>query len=249
MLAGTTIPHTQPDGRVRLAPDTIHLFTVDLDRVEPAGSGYNDLLLAEIRSHVADGGSQFRSRRALMARICLRRILGRCSGRDPRSLTLGRDAGGKPRLLERGDPEQINFNVSHSGDLMLVAILVNAPIGVDIEALRTIDNMLSIAGYYFSDAELQELLSVSPQDRCRAFYAGWTRKEAFVKATGEGMGRDFRSFDVTLSPAAVPQIKAIRSATSTEDPHAWQVFAFEPCPDYVAAVVTRGEGWRLARVD
>ena len=58
MLAGTTIPHTQPDGRVRLAPDTIHLFTVALDRVEPAGSGYNDLLLAEIRSHVADGGSR-----------------------------------------------------------------------------------------------------------------------------------------------------------------------------------------------
>jgi 4'-phosphopantetheinyl transferase len=132
---------------------------------------------------------------------------------------------------------------------MLVAVSLNAPVGIDVEALRPIESMLSIAGFYFSEAELQELLSIRPEDRCRAFYAGWTRKEAFVKATGEGMGRDFRSFDVTLSPSAVPQIAAIRSASSMENGHAWQVFAFEPCPGYVAAVVAHGKGWRLARVD
>ena len=249
MLDSTDMLQTEQGGGIRLEPRTIHLFTVDLGQAASAGGSFDDLLAAEIRRQAAEGGAQFRSRRTLTARVCVRRILGQCSGRDPRTIALGRDVGGKPRLLDRRDPQPIHFNVSHSGELMLVAVSLNAPVGVDVEAVRPIENMLGIAGYYFSDAELQELRSVRPADQCRSFYAGWTRKEAFVKATGEGMGRDFRSFDVTLSPSAVPQIAAVRPASSLENSHVWQVFAFEPCPGYVAAVVARGTGWRLARVD
>ena len=132
---------------------------------------------------------------------------------------------------------------------MLVAVSLNAPVGIDVEALRPIENMLSIAGFYFSEAELQELLSIRPEDRCRAFYAGWTRKEAFVKATGEGMGRDFRSF--RRHPLAL--------GCAADRGHPIGVFngersclagvRVEPCPGYVAAVVAHGKGWRLARVD
>lgn len=249
MRDGDATSEMEADGRLCLAPRTIHLFTVDLGRAGRIMECLDELLPVEERAGVRFSERQPRDKRACVARVYLRHILGRCSGRDPGSLAFSREPGGKPKLRDEQRLERIRFNVAHSADLMLVAVALDIPIGIDVEELRPIDSMLSIAGYYFSDAELAELLAVRAEDRLRAFYNGWTRKEAFVKATGEGMARDFRSFDVSLLPSATPRVAAVRAGRSMEDPDAWQVFAFEPHTGYVAAVVVRGEGWRLVSIN
>lgn len=231
---------------VRLAPKTIHVFALDLAQTGANGDQRGNGTRPRRGPQRSPFPQPARRHRDPATEDWLRCILGACTGRDPQSLVIARTAEGQPLLHGQDPMERTCFSLSHSAALMLLAVTRDWPVGVDVEAIRPIPVMSSIAEYYFSPAERRELLSVRSEDRLRAFFNGWTRKEAFVKATGDGMARDFRSFDVTLAPGSAPALSAVRSHGTMEVSDAWEIFAFEPRPGYVAAAVARGGGWRLA---
>lgn len=164
----------------------------------------------------------------------LRCVLGDALGVAPRQVRIEAQPHHKPRLAaETG----VHFNLTHAGGVALVAITRHAPLGVDVEPLRSISDMALVAERVFCDAELAAWHAVSDRQRKYAFFCGWTRKEALIKATGEGFRADLKAFCVALDPAARPAVLA--SPAADEPP--WQLAHIEPQDGYVGAVAMRCE--------
>lgn len=124
-----------------------------------------------------------RDRRAYIAsRVVLRRLLGGVLGMDPASVEFEADANGKPRL--KGDA--LRFNLSHSGDLLLLALTKAGDIGVDVECCRPLE-ALELSRRFFCAEEADWIESITGNRRLAAFFRLWTLKEAYLKATGKGL--------------------------------------------------------------
>jgi 4'-phosphopantetheinyl transferase len=130
-------------------------------------------------------------RRSIIARAATRRLLGGYLDADPRSLVIVEEEHGKPVLRDR----EIEFNASHSGDLVALAFANDTPVGIDVERRRTLYDCLALSRRYFSAEEDDIVRSAADADD--AFFAIWTAKEAIVKASGKGIGaNDLHSFTV-----------------------------------------------------
>ena len=137
----------------------------------------------------------------IVAHAALRGVLGRRLGRPPAAFGFQVGANGKPCL--QGYP--LHFNLSHAGSLALIAVSATRRLGVDLEPLRAIPDALELATQ-FHPAELAALRASHPSPR--AFFECWTRKEAFVKATGQGLSTPLDSFEVTFHPDPQPALRA-----------------------------------------
>jgi len=149
----------------------------------------------ELQRLAALAGTQ--ARRFTIFRGALRVVLGRRCGCEPSSLRFDYGPRGKPRLAS--PVCEARFNLSHSGDHAIVAICVDAEIGVDIEAIDEHVEHLAVSRQVFSRNEQLELEAMPIALRARAFYDGWTRREAVLKALGSGIARPVESFDVPLA--------------------------------------------------
>jgi 4'-phosphopantetheinyl transferase len=138
--------------------------------------------------------------RFVLAHAALRLFLARCLDVHPAAVRYENGVNGKPRL-GRGLPS-LEFNLSHSAGSGLVAVARDRPVGMDVEQVRDVPDALCIADTHFSPAERQVLRSLPAVERPNAFFRCWTRKEAMVKAIGEGLGRALGSFDVDLAPGS-----------------------------------------------
>ena len=143
--------------------------------------------------------------RFVLAHAALRLFLARCLDVDP--VTVGYEKGlhGKPRLGAGLVP--LEFNLSHSDVLGLLAVARDRSVGVDVERTREVPDVLAIADTHFSAAERMGLRSLPPAERLAAFFRCWTRKEAVIKASGEGLGLALDSFDVDLAPGSMSALK------------------------------------------
>ena len=131
-------------------------------------------------------------RRFVLSHAALRLTLARRVGGDARDIRYGAIANGKPCLLRRPGCGHVEFNMSHSGDRVLIALSDDRPVGVDVEALRPIDRLRGLAEKICSGPELA-VLDGHPADDASAFLLRlWTCKEAIVKATGLGLSVDPR---------------------------------------------------------
>jgi 4'-phosphopantetheinyl transferase len=136
----------------------------------------------------------------LTTRIILRHLLARYTGIAAQALEFAAGERGKPRAA---DPK-IEFNVSHSGSISLLAFACGA-VGVDIELIRPVVDMEAIVSQNFGPRERSQWAGVSVEERERAFFTGWTRKEAYVKALGAGLSLPLGSFDVTITADVTPR--------------------------------------------
>ena len=142
--------------------------------------------------------------RFVAGRAFLRLLLAQYLGCEPRALRFRYGPNGKPALAdERSD---LHFNLAHSGALAVCALARGSELGVDLERLRPIRDAEGVVRSAFSPREVARLESLPETARLRAFYEGWTRKEAFLKALGHGLARPLDSFDVTLGPGEPPRL-------------------------------------------
>ncbi len=227
-----------PDGD--LPPGAIHVWLAHLEDAHGAPS---------LSASVMSAGEQARARRFVFdrdrrrfsaARVFLRRLLAWYVGSDPADLRFDTGPHGKPSLAG-GRPE---FNLSHSGDVAVVAISGAGEVGVDIEAIRPLDDGQAIAGRFFATGEAERLRRLAPELRDEAFFACWTRKEAFVKAIGEGLSHPLDSFEVTLAPGEPARL--LHVGGKPPDAARWTLAALPAVPGYAGALVVRG---RPERVD
>jgi 4'-phosphopantetheinyl transferase len=174
-------------------------------------------------------------RRFVLARAELRRLLAARLGVRPRSIDLVYGPHGKPALGPGLAASGLRFNVSHRDDVAVYAFAWGREVGVDVEAVRLVHDADRIAARTFSRAEGAAYRALGPADRPLGFFRCWTRKEAFVKATGEGLSRPLGAFDVSLAPGEPARI--LRVGETPGDACGWGMEDFSPAPGYVGAVV------------
>jgi 4'-phosphopantetheinyl transferase len=182
--------------------------------------------------------------RYVAARGILRQMLGRYLAEAPARLGLVAGPFGKPALASRAGQPLLEFNLAHTGDVIVFAVTIGRRVGVDTEAVRSDLDALALARSQFSEAEARVLEALPPAERTDAFFRCWTRKEAYVKARGEGLGFSLKQFSVSFGRDEPPGLQWV-----ADDPSAsgrWSVFDFPPAPGYAGAVVVEGRPARLA---
>ena len=180
-------------------------------------------------------------RRHVVSRGVLRCVLGGYAGRRAPDLRFGYEEKGKPFLVELDDPPI--FNLSHSDELVLIGVTQQQELGVDVELRRAMPDALSIAQHFFSANEIKDLESVAETEIPTGFFNCWTRKEAYIKAVGDGLSAPLDRFDVTLIPG---QDAVMRSLEGDPQKAAdWSLHHFEPVSGYVGALAIQGQNWTL----
>lgn len=147
-------------------------------------------------------------RRFVLARTLLRRELATIVGVEPSVVGIGVGERGKPHMTGPQTATPPRFNLSHSGDLVVV-VIADVEVGVDVEHLRPVANADRLARRYFSPAERRMVRALGGAERDRAFLRIWTQKEAYLKATGIGVGMPLRGVETEFDPNAAPRLIAI----------------------------------------
>jgi 4'-phosphopantetheinyl transferase len=168
----------------------------------------------------------------IVARGRLRELLGKYLHCPPTAVQFKTGRYGKPSLLDDLDP--LRFNLSHSHGLALYGFCMGRALGIDTEKIRPGFAGEGIAERYFSARERRELSELPKELRDTAFFLCWTRKEAYIKAHGDGLQIALDSFDVSLKPG---EPAMLRSADSGR----WSLRSFAPAPEFVAAIIIEGE--------
>lgn len=172
----------------------------------------------------------------------VRELLARYVGRAPEALEFGAGEWGKPYLLEAsGSRSTVAFNLSHSGDHVLIALARDRAVGVDVERWNGDGDFDEIAKTCFSGAERAELRTLAPNRRDAGFYAGWTRKEAYVKALGVGITAGLDYFDVALGSA--PSTLLINDRRRKANVSRWRLIDVPMMTGYSAALCAEGSEW------
>jgi 4'-phosphopantetheinyl transferase len=226
-----------------LSPHEVHIWRTSLEPDEQTLGRHRQLLTTE---------EQVRAERFLFvrdrhhfitARAILRTLLGSYLQQDPRKVMLTYGERGKPALAIQRPDVPLEFNLSHSAGMALYAFTLQAQTGVDIEFHRDIQDLRQLAATVFSASEQAALDALPATLKKVGFYAAWTRKEAFIKAIGEGVAFPLDRFDVSLTPGEPARLLRIHG-----DPIAarrWQMVAFTPAEQFSGALVVENP---LARV-
>lgn len=213
-----------------------HLWVAPLD-VAPPSLGLLVATLSPAERARSDGyRSPDGARRFAAGRGWLRRILAGALGTDPGAVRLTEGAG-KPALEDAGGP---CFNVSRAGDVILIAV-ARGEVGVDIEPENAGPAALEASAVWSTPAEAERLRRMAPEDRPLASLRWWTAKEAYLKATGEGL--TVPPDEVEVGPAGPDEAPVQRLGDPR--PGRWWVRGLRPLPGYVAAVATDGPGWQV----
>jgi 4'-phosphopantetheinyl transferase len=227
-------PHDPPT----LAAESVHVWRVRLDPPGEMNDAW-ELLSDEERGRARRFVQEHHRRRFVAAHAALRRILAGYTARHARELRFTLGPNGKPALAESvpgGSPPRLEFNLSHSADLALVAVAWERPVGVDLEQWERDMDHLELAERFFSPAERASLraLATSRDDLVHGFFAAWSRKEAYLKARGEGVTRGLHHFDVTLAPGEPARLLADRLDSATER---WRMRSIVPDQHFSGAIV------------
>jgi 4'-phosphopantetheinyl transferase len=225
-------------------PNELYLTLIDLRQAAAAEVALRCFLSRDEveragRFQFDAGRSQF-----VLTRGWLRVVLSRALGAAPEQLLFSYGARGKPALAGEYRDAALSFNVSHSGHFALIGLATGRPVGVDIEQLRATPDFESIATEYFSSTERRAIFGFPEIDRLRAFFRCWTRKEAFMKATGAGMEIALDGFSVSLEDDGESRISA--SDVPGHDVVEWAVSGLSLVPDCEAAVCAAGAGARVS---
>ena len=226
LLLHATFSQATP-GSVPLSEGGVHVWAVPLDGdPEPFGQ----LLSSSEREHLGRYRFAEHQRRYQIGHGALRLILAGYLGSNAADLGFRTGPRGKPYLDHQG----LFFNLSHSGKLALIGV-AKTELGIDVEKVRHLESLTPIAQRHFSNAEFAKLEELSGDARELAFYRCWTRKEAYIKALGEGLSLPLDSFEVSLGE----QPEFLVCHDGREDPADWSMLDVSPGPGFVGAVAIR----------
>ena len=219
-----------PDGEV-------HVWQADLDALVLATESSRSPLSQDEHQRASRFHFESDRKRYIAGRQFLRKLISAYSKIDFMGSSFHYSPKGKPSL---GPASEIRFNVSHSGRIAIFAFVRGKEVGVDVEQIRKEVNVKEIAGRFFSRAEQATFATVAEELKREAFFRCWTRKEAFVKAKGDGLSLPLDQFDVSLLPGESAQLLSTRP--EPEEQHRWSMCDLNVGPDYASALVVEGKG-------
>ena len=225
-----------PSHLPRPTPGVVDVWSVGLDMPPAQIERLGAALSPDERERAERFHFERDRRRYVCARGALRDLLARYLGVEAADITFSYGPNGKPALSGRFE-SLLTFNVSHSGELALIAIGRDVELGVDVEAMRTMDDADDIASRFFAPAEAARLRAVPQEARTSAFFACWTRKEAYLKALGSGLAKPLDAFEVAYGAGETPALVVYGDEIETAR---WQLQALAPGAGYAGALVTEG---------
>ncbi|MEE2728859.1 MAG: 4'-phosphopantetheinyl transferase superfamily protein [Candidatus Latescibacterota bacterium] len=185
-------------GDERIGNGHVHIWYVDLSAADTCVPTPESVLSLDERARAARVVQGENRRRFVVSRAVLRCLLSQYAEVAPEQLRFDYGPHGKPELASTGLAPGLGFNMSHSGDVILYAVARGRSIGIDVEHERPRSNFMRIAERFFSVEEYEALHAFPDRDRPSAFFRCWTRKEAYVKARGDGIAAGLDTFSVSM---------------------------------------------------
>lgn len=221
---------TWPPAPASLEPEPgwVHIFKLALDLSETTRQALRALLSANEQARADRFLLETSRQHFIAAHAQMRAILAGYTKSRPADLRFITGEQGKPALTQ-GEPR---FSLSHSGDAALLAVSFGWEVGVDIEQQDRRIDYANVARRFFAPAETARLLALPPEDQPQAFFAIWTRKEAYLKARGLGLSIPLDSFEVSVPPETPLVIRSGQPG--------WSLYALDPGPGLTAALVVEG---------
>lgn len=233
----------QVESPLALPEDEVQLWRVDLEAIASDESRWQQVLSSDELTRAARFHFQRDRQHFVAARALLRTILAGYLATDPNGLSFSYSKQEKPALSPVHADSGVTFNVSHSGGIALFAFTRRREIGVDVEQLRPDSDCEAIARRFFSTREQSQLAALPAEQKVAAFFRCWTRKEAYIKATGDGLSLPLSQFDVSLTAGEKNALLATRPDVS--EAGRWLLQEVSGGPGYIAALCVRGQDWKL----
>ena len=233
-----------PPADIALSHDDVHVWCAGLDQPPSYARELARTLAGDERARAERFHFDRDRTRFIVGRGVLRTILGRYLGIEPARLRFCYGPHGKPALAVSPGTPRLDFSVSHSQALAVYAVTWERRIGIDLEFIRPIADAEQIAERFFSPHEHAVFRRLAPKERQVGFFNCWTRKEAYIKATGDGLAQPLDRFDVSLAPGDQARLLSIDG-----DPRRasrWYLQELVPAAGYLAALAVEGLGWNLA---
>ena len=215
----------------------IEVVVTRLDTGAEAVSAAARLLTSSERMRAQRFAAEQDRRRFVAARARLRELLGSRLGIPPQDIELVYGRHGKPALAPSCAGSDVRFNVAHSGDVAVFAFSQGLEVGIDVEILRDVPEADRIAAGLFSRAESEVYRLLDPGDRPLAFFRCWTRKEALLKALGDGIGLRLDRCAVSLAPGEPARILEIDGVPGERC--GWALADFAPGRGFLGAVAVQ----------
>ena len=233
----------QSPGDLRLSHEHVDVWRTHLDLPDAAIAEYAHMLSDDERERADRFRFTAKRNEYVISRGLLRRVLAQTLGGTPERFVFTYGSHGKPALSEIWDGKAISFNVSHSHNLALVAVSLERAVGVDVEHMRSEVECENLAQRFFSPNERTALMSLPGQDRTKAFFVCWTRKEAFIKAVGKGLSLGLDQFDVSLRPGDPAALLATRWDES--EASRWSIVDLDVGPEHSASLAIEGNVFKV----
>ncbi|VAX00515.1 hypothetical protein MNBD_GAMMA19-927 [hydrothermal vent metagenome] len=231
-----------PPADFTISDNEVHLWQASLDQSCSRIQELEQLLCPAEKLRAGKFVFDKHRRRFIAGRGFLRNILGGYLNQQAVNLEFSYGPQGKPALISPNIHDKLYFNVSHSHEMALYAISRNRQVGVDVEYLRTKQDVENIAQRYFYPGECEVIGSLSAEKKKEAFFKAWTLKEAYAKATGEGLSV-LEQVETSLSPDGPATLLNVHG-NSGALAH-WLSRQIHLFPDYMAALVVEGRDWHL----
>lgn len=229
---------TAPPDDLALPRDEIHVWRSFLHMPPPQIQRLRRHLSADEQLKASRFRFQRHRIRYIVAHGALRVILGRYLGLEPSELVFSSGSRGKPALPPTATGQTVCFNLSQSHELAVCAVTWNRPIGIDLERIPTGADSEELAKRFFSPREYTAIRSLPRKRRETAFVRLWTIKEAYLKATGEGLS-GLEKIEVSLTPGRSASLLTMKDS-SQQATHSWSVHLLTPAKGYLGSIVVHG---------
>jgi len=236
-LATQILSWRPPQGDLELTSEEIHVWRAGLDQPPSAVESLLQILSPDERSRAGRFYFQKDRDHYIVARGVIRKLLGQYLGAEPERLRFCYNSYGKPALAPEIGGDSLKFNVSHSHGLATFAVTRGWELGVDLELIRPDFATMEIAEHFFSRWEIEALRALPPEARAQAFFNCWTRKEAYVKARGQGLSLPLDQFAVSLAPGEPAALLHVEG--DPEEARRWSLRELHLDPGYAGAIAVR----------
>ena len=236
-------PWLVPPANLKLAESDVHVWRASFHQLLPFLEDFNEFISDDERARARRYRFDKNRQEYIVGRGLLRHLLGCYLDEDPTSLQFVYNPYGKPALMPDTSGGRLNFNVSHAHDMIVFAFSRNREIGVDVERIRPEAIHDGVAERFFSANEVHALRALPLHVQPLAFFNCWTRKEAYIKARGEGLNIPLNQFDVSLVPGEPAAL--LNSRYDHDDTSRWILCALDMGTQYAAALAVEGNDWEI----
>ncbi len=224
----------KPEAQPVVGAGELHIWQVKLARTEGELSTLAELLSVDERERAARFHFDRDRQHFIAGRGILRSILARYLCQPAESLTFAYGSRGKPALAGG----QVQFNLAHSGGVAVIAVARRSAVGIDVEQIRVVPRWEGVTNSFFSAAERKAISSLPSIDRLYGFFTCWTQKEAYLKATGDGIGVPLDRFDVSVIPGSQPRL--LHVADAPEETRRWHFHTLPLTSDFIGVAAHDG---------